>query len=189
MKNVFLEILQNSKENTCASLFFNKVAGLGNFIKTLAQMFSCEFCKISKNTFSYRTPKVAASAKAFCKIYNKIPVRPSLLNKDNVTTEAVVWRCSVKKLFLKILQNSQKKNTCASEVLFNNIAEVCNFFLKKLWYRCFPANFAKFLRTSICIVHLRSLLLSQLLSCKFCKIFQSSRPCQTSMTEHFCENS
>ena len=36
------------------SLFFNKVAGAAsNFIKkeTLAQMFSCEFCEISKNTF------------------------------------------------------------------------------------------------------------------------------------------
>ena len=34
-----------------------------NFIKkeTLAQLFSCEFCEISKNTFSYRTPLVAAS--------------------------------------------------------------------------------------------------------------------------------
>ena len=34
-----------------------------NFIKkqTLAQVFSCEFCEISKNTFSYRTPPVAAS--------------------------------------------------------------------------------------------------------------------------------
>ena len=33
------------------------------FIKTesLAQGFSCEFCEISKNTFSYRTPPVAAS--------------------------------------------------------------------------------------------------------------------------------
>ena len=28
VKNVFLEILQNSQENTCASLFFKKVAGL-----------------------------------------------------------------------------------------------------------------------------------------------------------------
>ena len=36
-------------------LFFNKVAGLC-FIKTeaLAQVFSSEFCKISKNTFSYK---------------------------------------------------------------------------------------------------------------------------------------
>ena len=34
-----------------------------NFTKkeTLAQMFSCEFCEISKSTFSYITPPVAAS--------------------------------------------------------------------------------------------------------------------------------
>ena len=40
--------------------FCEKVAG---FIKkdTLAQMFSYEFCEISKNTFSYRTPLVASS--------------------------------------------------------------------------------------------------------------------------------
>ena len=30
--------------------------------ETLAQVFSCEFCLISKDTFSYRTPPVAASA-------------------------------------------------------------------------------------------------------------------------------
>ena len=29
--------------------------------ETLARVFSCEFCKISKNTFSYRTPPVTAS--------------------------------------------------------------------------------------------------------------------------------
>ena len=32
------------------------------FKKTLAQAFSCEFCKIFKNNFFYRTPLVAASA-------------------------------------------------------------------------------------------------------------------------------
>ena len=37
--------------------------GACNFIKkeTLAQVFSCEFCEISKNTFFYKTPLVAAS--------------------------------------------------------------------------------------------------------------------------------
>ena len=37
----------------CQRLFFNKVALLLNFIKkeTLAQLLSCEFCKIFKNTF------------------------------------------------------------------------------------------------------------------------------------------
>ena len=43
-KKVFLEISQNSQENACAWVFFLK--------KTLAQVFSCEFCEISKNTFS-----------------------------------------------------------------------------------------------------------------------------------------
>ena len=49
------------------SLLFNKVAGLRpkacNFIKKeiLEQVLSCEFCGISKNTFFYRTPLVAAS--------------------------------------------------------------------------------------------------------------------------------
>ena len=46
-KKVFLEISQNSQENTCASNFIKK--------EILAQIFSCEFCEISKNTFSYRT--------------------------------------------------------------------------------------------------------------------------------------
>ena len=40
---------------------FNKVE-LKFFKKeTVAQVFSCEFCEIFKNTFSYRTTPVAAS--------------------------------------------------------------------------------------------------------------------------------
>ena len=61
LKKVFLEISQNSQENACARVsFFYKVEAC-NFIKkeTLAQVFFCEFCKISKKTFSYRTPPVA----------------------------------------------------------------------------------------------------------------------------------
>ena len=60
-----LEIVQNSHENTCVRVsFLIKLQGeTCNFIKkeTLEQVFSCEFCKISKNTFSNRTPPVAAS--------------------------------------------------------------------------------------------------------------------------------
>ena len=42
---MFLEISQNSQENTCASVC--------NFIKKeiLVQVFSCEFYEICKNTF------------------------------------------------------------------------------------------------------------------------------------------
>ena len=48
VKKVFLEVSQNLQESTCA-----------NFIEreTLAQVFSSELCKISKDTFSCRTWK------------------------------------------------------------------------------------------------------------------------------------
>ena len=44
---------------------FTSIAETNNFIKkeTLAQAFSCEFCEISKNNFSYALPSVAASDK------------------------------------------------------------------------------------------------------------------------------
>ena len=43
---------------------FNKVVGLRPATllkKRLAQLFSCKFCEISKNTFFHRTPLVVAS--------------------------------------------------------------------------------------------------------------------------------
>ena len=56
-KRVFRNFAKFSGKHLCQTLFFNNVAGLGsgacNFIKkeALAQVFSCEFCEISKNTF------------------------------------------------------------------------------------------------------------------------------------------
>ena len=48
---LFLDLQKQSSGRTC------------NFIEkeTQAQVFSCEFCEISKNTFCYRTPLVATS--------------------------------------------------------------------------------------------------------------------------------
>ena len=72
-----------------------------------------------------------------------------------VATEAVVRRCSVNEVFLEISQNSQE-NTCA-RVFFNKVAGLtpATLFKKTLWYRCFPVNFAKFLRTHFFTEHLR----------------------------------
>ena len=53
-KGVLRNFTKLTGKHLCQSLFFNKV--------TLAQMFSCEFCKISKNTFLHRIVLVAASA-------------------------------------------------------------------------------------------------------------------------------
>ena len=54
-KKVHLKISQKSKKIPVPEFLFSKVE---SFIKkeTLAQVLSCEFCKIFKNTFFYRTP-------------------------------------------------------------------------------------------------------------------------------------
>ena len=67
-KRLFLEILQNSQENTCAWVSFLIKLQVCNFIKkeTVAQVFSCDFCEISRNSFSYRTPPVSGGY--FCKL-------------------------------------------------------------------------------------------------------------------------
>ena len=56
---MFLEISQDSQENTCASFFCNKVAGLRPAIsvknETLAQVFSCEFCAFLGTPFLQNT--------------------------------------------------------------------------------------------------------------------------------------
>ena len=63
VKKVFLEISQHSQGNTCARVSFSIKLQACNFIgkETLAQVFFCGCCKISKNTYSYKTPPVAAS--------------------------------------------------------------------------------------------------------------------------------
>ena len=70
-----------------------------NFIKkeTLAQVFSCEFCEIPKNTFFHRTPLVAASEVTVLVSPNYLPELSELiigisnrpLAEDNVSYSCV----------------------------------------------------------------------------------------------------
>ena len=59
-KDVIENFAKYTGKHLCQSLFFNKVA---NFIKkeTLAQVFSCEFGEIFKNTFFTEQLKTTAS--------------------------------------------------------------------------------------------------------------------------------
>ena len=72
-------VLRNSAKVTgkhlCQSLFFKK--------ETLTQVFSCEFCKISKNTFFHRTPLEAASEYYFWLIQRKL--------LKQVSTGMAIW--------------------------------------------------------------------------------------------------
>ena len=62
--------------------------------------------------------------------------------KRCIASEAVVRRCSSK--FSKI----HRKHLCQS-LFLNNVAGLspATLLKKRLWYRCFPVNFVKFVRT------------------------------------------
>ena len=70
--------------------------------------------------------------------------------------KAVAQRCSAKKVFSKISQNSQE-NTRVRASFFLRPAALLK---KRLWHRCFPRDFTKFLRTPSPTEHLRWLLLN-----------------------------
>ena len=50
VRGVLQKISQNSKENTSARVYFLKKL-IKNFTKKETQVFSCEFCAVSMNTF------------------------------------------------------------------------------------------------------------------------------------------
>ena len=79
---------------------------------------------------------------------------------ENTTGRSSHRTCSVQKVFSKISQNWQE-NTCAwVSFLIKLQVSVMQLYLKKrLWHRCFPVNFAKFLGKPFFIEHVRWLLL------------------------------
>ena len=107
VKKVFLELSQNLQKNTCASLFFQPQAC--NFFKkeTLAKLFSFEFCEISKNTFSYRTPPVAA----FKNHQNE--------QKKDKKSLTITFLIKVLKAFLKMVFLNTLYITSSKSIVFN----------------------------------------------------------------------
>ena len=73
--DVLWENFAKTGRHLCQRLFLMKL-----------QVFSCEFCKISKSTFSYRTPPVAAS------------VTPATLLSYDTITSFYIWKQELKKL-------------------------------------------------------------------------------------------
>ena len=137
---MFFKISQISQENTCVGVFFR------NLVKKRLQ-HRCFLVKLAK---FLRPPFFTEHFRwllLFFSIYKFFFFHG---------TEAVTQRCSVKKAFLEISQNSQE-NTCAR-------VSVLNFIKKETLAREFSVNFAKFLRAPFLKEHLRWLLLMGLKS-------------------------
>ena len=74
------------------------------------------------------------------------------------------YRSSRPEVFCKkgVLRNFAKftGKHLRQSLFFNQVASACNFIKKRLWRRCFPVNFAQFLRTPFSTEHLWWLLLN-----------------------------
>ena len=82
---MFLKISQNLQENTCTRVSFLmklQASGLQLYYKeALAQVFSCKFCEISKNTFFTEHLPMTATVYATCwrnPLLTSIPILYSL---------------------------------------------------------------------------------------------------------------
>ena len=83
-------------------------------------------------------------------------IKDKFLASGILYTEAVTLSCSVRKVFLEILQNSQG-NTCARVSFLIKLH--ASLLKKRFWHRCFLVNFVKFQRTPFFTELLRWLLL------------------------------
>ena len=116
----------------------NKVAGLTPFLKNICQrlLFYCT-----------HTTRYYLSVLLY--------IQHLLPHHHCYFSEAVVWRCIIKTVFLEISQKFSGKYLCQS-LFFNKVAGLrpASLLKKRLWHRCFPVNFAKFLRTPFVTEHL-----------------------------------
>ena len=88
--------------------------------ETSIQVFPCELCEVFRNTFFYKTILVVASSFR--------------------QTRSSHQRCSMKIGALRNFAKFTGKHLCQS-------LRPATLLKKRLWYRCFPVNFAKFSRT------------------------------------------
>ena len=124
-----------------------------NFIKkeTLAQVFSCEFCAISKNTFfteqlrtavSTKNLKFEKAAKIFSNAYVCMPLRSSH------------QRCSVRKSVLRNFAKFTGKHLCQN-LFFNKVADLaCNFIKKENLAQVFSSEFCEISKNTFFTEHL-----------------------------------
>ena len=97
---VFLEISQNSEKITCARVSFSIKLQACNFIKKeiLAQVFSCQFCEIFKDTLF--TEHLRTTTSAF---------NPFLA----IALSLYVLKTFCRNAFRNFLRKNLQKNTCA----------------------------------------------------------------------------
>ena len=102
--------------------------------------------------------KLEQSSLTYLKVLIKYGMNELFINFRSILPEVFC-----KKSFLRNFAKFTGKQRCQS-LFFNKVAglRTATLFKKRLWHRCFPVNFSKFLRTLFFIEHLWWLLLKVL---------------------------
>ena len=174
-KKCVLIIRQNlKKKHLCQSLYFNEVGGLQLCLKRLRHScFPVTFVQLLRTSITqnismrYRLRPAPVSLFMPCHEKHDLCMNRVLLDRVSwngptlLSVEAVAQRCSVRKVFLEISQNSEE-NTCARQKRHSGTGvflRPATLSKKRLWHGCSPVNFVKFLRAPFLTEHLWWLLL------------------------------
>ena len=148
-KSVLKNFAKFTGKHLCQSFFFNKVTGLQLWKETPAQVFSCQFCEISKNTFSHRTPLVAASEtiirgffRTQSNIYDRVFL-PKITNGLDIQLSSKHTTGNSPKMFwtFTIILSRQAKYGLIYSILFSHL--ISN---QLLWAIIFPRSWSLYNR-------------------------------------------
>ena len=114
-KRSFSATLQNSQENTCArASFLTKLeASVSAKRETVAQVFPCEFCEVSKNTFLQNTSgPLPLSWREDRTFHYKVPFSLSFsTSRKSCSGSNLGKRCSIHFMFSRLHFKLWKINT------------------------------------------------------------------------------
>ena len=113
-----------------------------------------ESCNLLANTKHNKAFKITVQAYLCCLIFVQV-ISQSL--KYSITLKSSHQRCSMQKGVLRNFTKFTGKHLCQSP-FFNKVASLKPAISLKmrLWHRCFPVIFTKFLRTPFYIEHLQT---------------------------------
>ena len=135
-KMVFLDLSQNSQKNTCARV---------SFLITLQRLWH-RFFLVNFSKF-LRVPLLQNTSGRVL-LYFSFSIDYHELSVTSFPHSLKIWwmfRKQSSKASLDRLNSKAAVRKCSTE----SVVEVWNFVKKRLWYRCFPTNFAKLLNHDV----------------------------------------
>ena len=146
-KSLYAKHFQNFREIFLANQLLQATANSRPHLREQTYSVDVNYCRLLQ--FS---PYVCSKVRHLGTEDHPVRIEPAIFKIfSTITYRNSHRRYSIKKVFLKILQNSQE-NTCA------RVSFLTTLLKKTVWHRCFPVNlqnfFTEYLRTTASVLNL-----------------------------------